>query len=185
MRYRRLATTDLASVLALQDANLYDALDPVQRQDGYLSVRFDGGQFAAMAADVAVIVAHENAHVHGYLCASSNDYNAPFPLLASMLVHARPLSFLGRPLGRQRTFVYGPVCVARADRGQGLLRGMYDRLRDELAGEFDAGVLFIAKGNPRSLSAHDRLGASIVGEFVYDARAFWILAFPIPQPRFC
>ena len=185
MRYRRLASTDLDGVLALQEANLYDALDPKQRQEGYLSVRFDSGQFAAMAADVAVIVAHEGVDVHGYLCASSNDYNARFPLLASMLAHAGPLSFLGRPLARQRTFVYGPVCVARADRGKGLLRGMYDRMRDELAGEFDAGVMFIAKGNPRSLGAHDRLGASIVGEFVHDARPFWILAFPIPQPRFC
>jgi len=41
MRYRRLAISDLPGVLALQDVNLYDALDPMQRQAGYLSVRFD------------------------------------------------------------------------------------------------------------------------------------------------
>jgi len=185
MRYRRLMPADLPGVLALQEANMFDALDETQRRDGYLSVRFDSADFSHMAEDIAVIVAHDGEAVHGYLCASGNDYNARVPLLARMLAEAAPLSFLGRQLSRQRTFVYGPACVNRAQRGRGLLRGMYARLRDELAGDFDAGVLFISKGNPRSLAAHDALGASIVGEFVHDARPFWILAFAIPQPRFC
>ncbi len=185
MRYRRLASGDLTGLLALQDANLHDALDENRRRDGFLSVRFSEAQFLQMAQEVAVIVAHDGDDIAGYLCASGNDYNERFPLLANMLAHASPLMFLGRPLSRQRAFVYGPACVAQSRRRSGVLRGMVGRLRDELAGDYDAGVLFIAKGNATSLRAHDAIGASIVGEFVHEGRAMWILALPIPQPRFC
>lgn len=185
MRYRRFEAADLPGVLTLQEANLFHALDETQRREGWLSVAFEPGQFTAMARDLALIVAHDGAGVQGYLCAAGNDAGVRVPLLASMLEHAARLGFLGRPLARQRTFVYGPVCVAQGQRRKGVLRGMYQRLRDELTGDFDAGVLFIAKGNAPSLHAHDALGASIVGDFRHDGRDYWILAFPIPQPRYC
>jgi predicted GNAT superfamily acetyltransferase len=94
--------------------------------------------------------------------------------------------FLGRALSSQRCFVYGPVCVARERRGEGVLRGLYDALRREVAGDYDAGTLFIAKDNPRSLAAHaDGLGMTLAGDFGFDNRDYWILAFAVPLPPHC
>jgi predicted GNAT superfamily acetyltransferase len=82
--------------------------------------------------------------------------------------------------------VYGPVCVAARWRGRGVLRGMYHALRCEIAGDFDAGVLFVAKDNPHSLHVHaDGLGMTLVGDFAFDRRSYWILAFPVPLPAHC
>jgi hypothetical protein len=186
MRYRALQDRDLPAVLSLQEANLYANLDEAQRKAGFLSARFDAAHFALIAREVAVMVADDDSGIAGYLCASSLAFNRQFRVLAAMLAGLPALSFLGRSLESQRCFVYGPACVASHRRRQGVLRGLYDAVRNRLAGDYDAGVLFIAKGNSVSLGAHtDGLGMTIVGEFDCDGRDYWTLAFPIPLPRFC
>jgi hypothetical protein len=180
MLFRRLTEADYPGILALQEANLFDNLPVEARSDGFLSARFSREQFACMHADVAVMVADDAAHVAGYLCASGIEFNRQFPLLAEMIGCYGEVSFQGRPLADQETFVYGPVCVDRAHRGRGALRGLYQALRQEAAGRFDAGVAFVAKDNARSLAAHvDGLGLHKVGEFAFKSRHYWILAFDL------
>lgn len=178
MLVRRMIPDDLPDLLALQEANLFAGLDPAQRTEGFLSARFSRAQFLTIAADVAVVVATDGPRIIGYLCASGLAFNRAFPLLAAMLEQLPRLDFLGRRLDAQRTFVYGPVCVDRGQRGRGVLRAMFVTLRGEIAGDYDAGVLFIAKPNQRSLDAHVQgLGMTVVGDFAFDQKAYWILAF--------
>ena len=88
------------------------------------------------------------------------------------------MSFQGRALSDQKTFVYGPVCVDRAYRGRGVLRGMFRTLLGEIAARFDAGVAFVAEDNQRSLAAHVAgLGMHDVGEFEFKGKRYRILAF--------
>lgn len=186
MQYRRLEDRDLPALLALQEANLFANLVADDRRDGFLSARFSAGQFDEMARDLAVMVAADGEDIVGYLCASSLAFNRHIPLLAAMIERFPQAQFLGRTLSAQRCFVYGPVCVARQRRGTGVLRGLYDGLRREIAGDYDAGTLFIAKDNPHSLAAHaDGLGMALVGDFGFDNRSYWILAFAVPLPPHC
>lgn len=185
MEVRRLREADLAHIVALQDANLHDALPPAQRSDGFLSARFDATQFSAMDRDIAVVVAADAQGIVGYVCASSVASNRDIALPATMIGTFPRTDFLGRSLAAQRSFIYGPACIAHSHRGRGVLRALYDRLRDELVGDYDAGVLFIAKSNGRSIAAHHKLGCTIVGEFRHDDKAYWTLAFPVPQPKYC
>jgi hypothetical protein len=181
MRYRRLEERDLPAVLALQDANLFDRLTPEQRAQGFLSARFSAAQFTEMDAGVAVVVAAEAEEICGYLCASGLAFNRRLPLLAAMIERFPDTRFLRYPLSAQRCLIYGPVCVAASHRGSGVLRGLYSALRAEIAGAYDAGVLFIAKDNARSLAAHaDGLGMTLAGEFWFEGRSHWILAFAVP-----
>jgi len=179
---RRLEPHDLPALLALQEANLFANLSADERGDGFLSAPFSAEQFSQMACEVAVMVADDGGEVAGYLCASSLAFNQRVPLLAVMIECFPRIRFLGRALSAQRCFVYGPVCVARARRGSGVLRGLYGALRDAVAGDYDAGTLFIAQDNPRSLAAHaDGLGMARVGEFGFAGRDYWILAFAAPR----
>ena len=183
MHYRRLEDCDLPALLALQEANLFGNLTAEARRNGFLSARFSATQFGEMARDIAVMVALDGEDIAGYLCASSLAFNSRVPVLAAMIERFPHAHFLGRPLSAQRCFVYGPVCVAREHRGAGVLRGLYDALRRGIAGDYDAGTLFIDKGNPRSLAAHaDGLGMALVGDFGFDNRSYWILAFAVPLP---
>ena len=183
MRYRPLSQDDLPAVLNLQEANLFANLSEEQRQDGFLSAAFTERQFQTMAREVAVFVADDGGEICAYLCASSVVFNHQFPLLATMIATFDRVGFLGRTLASQRIFVYGPVCVARSYRGRGLLRGLYEALRRELAGGYDAGVGFVAKGNRRSLTAHtDGLGMTIAGDFAFSGKQYWTLVFDVPPP---
>ena len=59
-------------------------------------------------------------------------------------------------------------------------------MRREIAGDHDAGVLFVAKDNPHSLHAHtDGLCMTLVGDCQFAAGSYWILAFPLPLPPHC
>ena len=181
MDIRRACPADIPAILQLQEANLFANLTPEQRVDGFLSARFSGEQFARMAQEVAVLVAVDRGHVAGYLCASGLEFNRQFPLLAAMLGEFGRIDFLGRSLSAQRCFIYGPVCIDRALRGRGLLSGLYRMLRNTIGTGYDAGVAFVAQDNARSLSTHaEGLGMSIVGEFAFDAKRYWVLAFEIP-----
>jgi hypothetical protein len=88
------------------------------------------------------------------------------------------VTFQERTLADQKSFVYGPVCVDRAYRGRGVLRGLFRTLLGEIAARFDAGVAFVAEANQRSLAAHVAgLGMDDVGEFEFKGKRYRILAF--------
>jgi predicted N-acetyltransferase YhbS len=176
--FRRLSEADYAGILALQEANLFDNLSKEARQDGFLSARFSREQFLRMDRDVGMLIAEDAGQVVGYLCASGVEFNRQFPLLATMIERYGEVSFQGRALADQKTFVYGPACVDRAYRGLGVLRGLFRTLLREIPGRFDAGVAFVAEDNQRSLAAHVAgLGMHDVGEFEFKGKRYRILAF--------
>jgi hypothetical protein len=180
MQYRPLRDEDLPGVLALQEANLHANLSEAERAGGFLSARFGPEQFAAMAAQVGVMVAVDGDRVAAYACASEVDYNRRFPLLAAMIDAFPRTLFQGRTLDRATCFVYGPVCIERASRGRGVLRGLTDALRGHTAGRFDCGVAFIAQDNPRSLAAHVQgLGLIQAGGFEHNGRAYHLVVLPV------
>ena len=65
-------------------------------------------------------------------------------------------------------------------RRRGLLRGLYDFQKKDLAGQFDVGVALVSHSNPHSMQAHvEGLGMSEAGEFEVNGNLFAILAFRI------
>ena len=180
MQYRPLQDDDLPGVLALQEANLHVHLSDTERARGFLSARFGPEQFSAMAVQVGVLVAADGDRIAGYACASEVDYNRRFPLLAAMIDAFPRVQYQGSTLDRASCFVYGPVCVDRAWRGRGVLRGLVAALRQRTAGRFDCGVAFIAQDNPRSLAAHVQgLGLLQAGAFEHSGRAYHLVLLPV------
>lgn len=171
----------LPGILALQEANLREKLSAEQQQaGGFLSARFDAAQFRAMAAGGAVVVARGPQGVAGYACASTLAWNRQFALLRTMIDTLPGLQFGGEDLGRADPLVYGPVCIAPAARGQGLLRQMHGVLCSLCAPRHRLGVCFVAADNPRSLAAHGAgLGMQAVGGFRHGAGDYRILAFAV------
>lgn len=181
MNFRRATPADWAGVLALQEANLYENLDDTQRAQGFLTVRFAREQFEQMNAGAAVVVAHDGERIAGYACSSSRAFNSDVPIIAAMMATFARLWLLGRSLESPATAIYGPVCVDRRDRGRGVFGGLISQLKVELKGQFDTAAGFIAKNNPRSLTAHvDGAGMSLLGEFDFGGRGYWVVAFPVP-----
>ena len=181
MIFRRLVPRDLPSLLELQEANLFGNLPTEQHNDGFLSARFAADQFAQMNRDAAVVVAEDHGRIVGYACSASVDFSRQFPILDAMIANFGRLSYLGTTLIDARVCIYGPVCVDRAWRGRGVLRGLIARKKAELAGQFDVAAAFISKANSRSLAAHvDGLGMTVLGDYAFEEGRYWIVAFGIP-----
>ncbi|HWQ37896.1 MAG TPA: GNAT family N-acetyltransferase [Burkholderiales bacterium] len=181
MNFRRARDDDWPAVIALQDANLAWKLEEEDKRDGYLSAQFSPEQFGEMNAGGAVAVAEANGVLTGYACCAPRSFGADIPTLQAMRQQFQKLSYLGKPLDNATCCIYGPVCVARAFRGKGILRGLIGQLKEEIRGRFEVAACFIGKSNTRSFSAHvDGLGMSLVGDFRFEGRAYWIVAFGVP-----
>ncbi len=114
---------------------------------------------------------------------STLSESAQIPILAKMIECYDSLRFDGRFLSQYRSYVYGPVCVDRTVRGQGVLESLFLECLAQLTGRFEVGVLFISADNQRSIEAHRRkLGMDCVGDFEFNEKVFEILAFHIPRP---
>ncbi len=182
VEFRRAGPQDFSAILRIQAANFVGNLSAEDRQSGFLSAEFTLQQIAEMANDIGIIVASDRQSVLGFLCGFRCDFNHQSPVIAKMIHQFDRIEYRGKPLHSCKYFLYGPVCIDRVHRGRGLLRGLYDALKKEAAGQFEVGVAFVAQNNLHSLRAHiEGLGMVQVGEFGLNGNVYVILAFSVPS----
>jgi predicted GNAT superfamily acetyltransferase len=176
--YRRALPEDYAAILKLQSANFIANLSEEERKTGFLSAEFTSEQTAQIAEDLGTMVAVVNKDIAGFLCAFRNEFETGSPVIAKMLESYDRMIFEGRALNSFRSYVYGPVCLARDFRGRGFLRGLHEAQKKDLAGQFEIGVAFVSRSNPHSLDAHVKgLGMTEVGDFECRGNIYVTLAF--------
>lgn len=182
--YRRAVPVDYPDILRLQSENYITNLSEAQREQGFLSAQFGAAQTAQIAEDLGTMVAVVEGRVAGFLCAFRKEFEAGSPVIAEMLRCYDELRFESRPLSFFESYIYGPVCIGRDYRGGGLLRGLYEAQKSDLAGKFEIGVAFVARNNPHSLSAHVAgLGMAEVGDFEVKGNRYATLAFRVLPNR--
>jgi predicted GNAT superfamily acetyltransferase len=178
--YRRPLPGDYTAILDLQSANYIANISVQEREQGFLSAQFTLEQTAQIAQDLGTIVAVVDDQIVGFVCAFRNEFETGSPVIAKMLESYDRFMFEAKPLRTFRSYIYGPVCVAREYRGQGLLRGLYEAQKRDLAGQFEIGVAFVSRSNPHSLDAHVKgLGMTEVGDFECRGNIYVTLAFRV------
>jgi predicted GNAT superfamily acetyltransferase len=183
LTFRRAEPQDYPAIVRLNAANFIANLSEEERRDGFLSAVFTLEQTAAMAEDLGTTVAIVDGQLAGFLCAFRNDFDHGSPVVAKMIESYDRLSFAGKLLDTYNSYAYGPVCIDRAYRRRGLLRGLYQEQKRELAGSFEVGVALIARTNQHSLDAHVAgLGMTDVGSFEVNGNVFATVAFSL-APR--
>jgi hypothetical protein len=181
VHYRRAIPSDYPEIVRLNEANFVANLSAAEREDGFLSAVFTEQQVAAMAGDLGIVVAVVDSSVAGFLCAFRNEFDHGSPVVARMIASYERMGFEGKPLGSYHSYVYGPVCIDRAFRRKGLLRGLYDAHRREMAGQFEIGVALVARDNVHSLDAHVAgLGMIEAGDFEVNGNVFAAVVFRLP-----
>jgi predicted GNAT superfamily acetyltransferase len=182
LQYRRAGAGDYQEIQQLQSANYIANLTEEERRSGFLSAQFSLEETAQIAEDLGITVAVLDHRVAGFLCAFRNEFPSDSPVIAEMLRHYPLFRFEDRPLSRFFSYIYGPVCIARQYRGRGLLRGLYEAQKKDLAGRFEVGVAFVSRSNPHSLRAHvNGLGMMELGDFQVAANRYVALAFRLPS----
>jgi hypothetical protein len=181
VHYRRAIPSDYPEIVRLNEANYVANLTAAEREDGFLSAVFSGQQVAAMAGDLGIMVAVVDSSVAGFLCAFRSEFDHGSPVVARMIASYERMGFEGKSLASYHSYVYGPVCIDRAFRRRGLLRGLYEAQRREMAGQFEIGVALVARDNVHSLDAHVAgLGMIEAGDFEVNGNVFAAVVFRLP-----
>jgi hypothetical protein len=185
IEYRRAAQPeDYSEILNLQSANFIANLTAEERKQGFLSAQFTPDQTARIAEDLGTTVAVVGGRIAGFLCAFRKEFETGSLVIAKMLEAYDRLNLEGRPLSAFKSYIYGPVCIGREYRRRGLLRGLYEAQKRDLAGQFEIGVAFVSRNNPHSLSAHVAgLGMIEAGDFEVKGNIYATLAFRLPSKR--
>ena len=150
---------DLDGILALQAANQIE-------RGGMLSAELPRTRIEAMMRTMPLIVARRGRRIGGFLMASTRMINAELPVVRAM--------FTAYP-GAAEAYVYGPICVDSAERGNGLAAAMFSELRRLEPGR--EGVLFIRIDNEVSLQAHRRMGMREVARFELGGADFAVFSY--------
>ncbi len=157
---RLAAAVDVDDIVALIQAN-------ETIRGGAITGHFDSATIEAFLDDMPVVVVRRGKRLAGVLVSSSIEAVGHIPVIAAMLRTWR---------GGADAYIYGPICIAAADRGQGLAEKLFGFLKAALPGR--EGILFIRADNPASIRAHrDKLGMSPRGTFSLDGIDHVVLSY--------
>jgi hypothetical protein len=179
IQYRKATPADFEGILMLQHQNLKTTLQEDLSQ-GFLSIEFTREQLHRINSELGIFVAVQGNVVIGYLMAESIEFAIGSPLIAHLLKRLMDFVFEDVPLASRCLFVYGPVCIDKQHRGQGVLEGLFSVMLLTLRGQYDVGVVFVSELNPRSLSAHqDKLKMQAVDSFEFNGLEYKTLVFKV------
>lgn len=173
---------DAPAIAALANRHTYQQLSEADRQGGFLTGTFTEPALAAMLATVPGQVAYKEAELVGFIINSRLAPERYPPLVQQISALLPALQYRQRPLADYQWFFYGPVLLAPAYRGQGLLQELFAASQRTLAGHYEVGIAFIAAENVASLHVHThKLGLEAVGELAFDDTTYFILAFGVGE----
>ena len=155
-----LATSDdIPAIVAMQELNLHE-------NGGGLSVRQTADWFRRTMSEMPIVVARLDGTVVGYALATSIAAKAHVGIVQTMLrAFAAP----------SNCYLYGPVCVAESERGNGLAGMMYQEMRKRLPGR--TAMSFVRSDNIPSLKANRKMGKMEFGKFIHDDETYIVFAF--------
>jgi GNAT superfamily N-acetyltransferase len=150
---------DIPGILVLQEANLAE-------RGGGLAVRQTADWYRNAIREKSLVVGRYDSKVVGYVLGTSLAAKAHVMIVQTML-----RSFPPPP----DCYLYGPVCVAKTQRGKGLAGALFQVLQTHMAGR--PAMTFIRADNMLSLRAHRKMGMSELGAFVTDDVSYIALSY--------
>jgi len=161
---------ELEQILSLQRENLARNLGAQEiAAQGFVTVEHSLDVLKRMHAISPSIIARDGDALAGYALVMPVECRSFIPILEPMF---QRLESLG--LFRERFYVMGQICVARAWRGQGVFDLLYRAHRDNLRSSYDCSVTEVATRNTRSMRAHARVGFAVIDRY-RDATDEWAL----------
>lgn len=169
---------DIDGILALQDKNLYSKLNEVERKEGFVTTPFTVVQIEQILEQNGLFVAlNEDNHIIAYVFAGSWKYFEQWEIFNFMVSRFPKLSFQSNPITTENSFQYGPICIDKNYRGQGIINLIFEEMRIEFLKKYPIAVTFINKINVISEKAHTKkLDWEIIDEFQFNNNNYIALA---------
>lgn len=173
------ATMDeLDGVMALLRANHADNLGEAERRDGFVTTNMSPEQLAALIAEEnGVTVARDGDRVVAFALAAPWAFWSRWPFFRNMIRILGNYRFDGVTLTEDNSYQYGPVCVDRDYRGQGIFERVFAASLRTMEERYPIMVTFVNQANPRSYAAHSRkAGMATPGTFDWNGNHYYLMA---------
>ena len=175
--------SDIEGVLSLQEKYLYRNLNDTERKSGFVTTPFTVSQIEEIIKQNGIFIAeNEDDVIVAYAFAGSWKYFEQWEIFNFMVSRFPSLSFNGKKITTVNSFQYGPVCIDKSYRGNGLLNLIFEEMRIEFLKRYPISVTFINKVNAISTAAHTKkLGWEIIDEFQFNNNTYIGLAFDMKK----
>ncbi len=178
IQYSLATAEDFPQILDLQHENLFQNLDPENRASGFLTVEFTNQLLTEVVEDIGIAKASTEEELVGYFMAQTLEFNSRFPLLSKIISRFPKICYQDRSLSDLKTFIAGPMCVAKEWRKHGITKNMFHHLLNLTHKRFQVGVTFVSTANSRSLHVSENiLGMTPVDELAFEGKDFRVFAF--------
>lgn len=178
MKFEYATLQDVDAVLKLHMDNHVSQLG-YEAADGFLASTFSREQVEDLITKEhrLTVARREDGSIAAYAMAASWAYWDQFPFFANLAREIANYKLDGVQLTTKDSYEYGPVCVAKSERGTGLFSQMFFYSLASKKDEYPIMVAFINKLNYRSYAAHTKkVPMTQAGTFTYEGGEYYLLA---------
>ena len=174
---------DIDEVLALQELYLVANLTEAEKTAGFVTTPFTAAQLQEVIQKQELFLAKDHGKIIGYLFGGSWDFYKQWPIFDYMTTLFPTLKFLAFSFTETNSFQYGPICIHKEYRGQGIITPLFEFMRIHMEQKYPLALTFINKSNIPSTKAHtEKLNWTIISEFQFNGNDYFILAYDIKTP---
>lgn len=183
MEYTRASVADISQVEALQEKYHVSTIAEEDKKDGFVTTLFTREQFQSLIEEEdGLFIAKDGDKIIAYAMAASWDYWSTWPLFAYMIDDLPKTEYLGLTMSTENSYQYGPICIDKAYRSQGVLEGLFEYHRQVMAKRYPVMLTFINQVNPRSMAAHERIGLDLIKTFEFNNNHYYELGYDMSKP---
>ena len=148
------STEELKQIIVLQQHNLPTSISQEEKKkEGFVTVQHDLSILQKMNDKQPHIIAKDRDKVVGYALCMHRDFKDEIEILRPMFAQ------IEKYVNPSESYItMGQICVDKAYRKQGIFRGLYHKMQDELNGKYNVLITEVAANNTRSLHAHYAVG---------------------------
>lgn len=174
----RLATIeDIPEVLELHFKYQVDSIRDEDKKDGFITTAFTHAQMVELIeSESGLSIVKIEGRILAYAMAASWSFWSRWPMFEYMIKELPNLSYQGVKLNTANSYQYGPVCVDKSVRGQGVFEAIFEFSLQEMSSKYPILVTFVNKINPRSLAAHTKkVQLDVIQEFSFNNNQYYEL----------
>ena len=171
IRYKTAKTNEeLYQILELQCANIPSVISKEESvKEGFVTVHHDFEILKAMNDKCPHIIAKNNGNVIGYTLCMLKEFKEDIEVLKPMFQQIDNCIKNG-----ETYFTMGQVCVDKSFRKQGVFRGLYTFMKQEMSSKFNMIITEVDQKNSRSLNAHYAIGFKLLHTYNSNGQD-WVL----------
>lgn len=162
---------ELQKILELQQQNLPKNLTEKELlKDGFLTVEHDFELLKKMNATQPHTIAKNGTAVIGYALSMHPKFAEEIEVLKPMFREIQKV------VSKDATImIMGQICIAKAYRGQGIFRGLYQSMQKFIPPRYSKIITEVDVKNIRSMNAHKAIGFKELKRYFSDGKGWSLI----------